>query len=64
VFGIWPVSLAPALRTALVDEGLRKIDHFTARYECRTVPFTGDPDPFMNLNAPEDFGLAQQILDA
>ena len=64
VFGIWPVSLAPALRTALVDEGLRKIDHFTARYECRKVPFTGDPDPFMNLNAPEDFGLAQQILDA
>ena len=64
VFGIWPVSLAPVLRTALVVEGLRKVDHFTARYECRAVPFAGDPDPFMNLNAPGDFGLAQQILDA
>ena len=64
VFGIWPVSLAPVLRTALIDEGLRKIDHFTARYECRAVPFAGEPDPFMNLNAPEDFGLAQQFLDA
>ena len=64
VFGIWPVSLAPELRTALVVEGLRKVDHFTDRYECRAVPFAGDPDPFMNLNAPEDFRLAQQILDA
>ncbi len=62
VFGIWPVSLASALRTALVEEGLRKIDHFTARYDCRLVLFEGDPDPFMNLNAPEDFDLAQQLL--
>ena len=64
VFGIWPVSLAPALRTAVVDDGLRKIDDFTARYDCRVVPFAGDPDPFLNLNSPEDFALAQKILGA
>ena len=64
VFGIWPVSLAPALRTAVVDDGLRKIDDFTARYDCRVVPFAGDPDPFLNLNSPQDFALAQKILGA
>ena len=58
VFAIWPVSMAGALRTALVDEGLRKIDDFTARFDCAIVDFLPDedgaPDPFTNLNTPED----------
>jgi len=63
VFGIWPVALAPALRTALVTDGVRKIDHFTAQFDCRVVGFTGDPDPFMNLNTPEDFDHARAFLN-
>ncbi|MBL6596105.1 MAG: molybdenum cofactor guanylyltransferase MobA [Candidatus Puniceispirillum sp.] len=62
VFAIWPVAIAGALRSAVIDEGVRKIDDFTARYHCVTVEFTGTPDPFMNLNRPEDFDLATQIL--
>ena len=58
VFAIWPVSMAGALRAALVDEGLRKIDDFTARFDCAIVDFLPDedgaPDPFTNLNTPED----------
>ena len=58
VFAIWPVSIAGALRAALVDEGLRKIDDFTARFDCAIVDFLPDedgaPDPFTNLNTPED----------
>ena len=58
VFAIWPVSMAGALRAALVDEGLRKIDDFTGRFDCAIVDFLpeddGAPDPFTNLNTPED----------
>ena len=58
VFAIWPVSLAGALRAALVYEGLRKIDDFTARFDCAMVDFLpeddGAPDPFTNLNTPKD----------
>ena len=62
VFAIWPVAIAAALRDAVIDEGVRKIDDFTARYHCVTVEFAGTPDPFMNLNRPDDFDLATQIL--
>lgn len=62
VFAIWPVAIAGALRDAVIDEGVRKIDDFTARYHCVTVEFAGTPDPFMNLNQPDDFDLATQIL--
>ena len=62
VFAIWPVTLTGLLRQAVIDDGLRKIDDFTDRYECITVEFVGDPDPFMNLNRPDDFDLALQFL--
>jgi molybdopterin-guanine dinucleotide biosynthesis protein A len=62
VFAIWPVALASALRNAVIDDGLRKIDDFTARYHCVTVEFAGTPDPFMNLNRPDDFDLATKFL--
>ena len=62
VFAIWPVTLTAALRHAVIDDGLRKIDDFTDRYQCITVEFTGEPDPFMNLNRPDDFDLAMQFV--
>jgi molybdopterin-guanine dinucleotide biosynthesis protein A len=62
VFAIWPVAIAGALRDAVIDEGVRKIDDFTERYHCVIVEFAGTPDPFMNLNRPDDFDLATQIL--
>lgn len=64
VFAIWPVALTAALRHAVIDDGLRKIDDFTNRYQCITVEFTGEPDPFMNLNRPDDFDLATQFVQA
>ena len=39
VFGLWPVRLKDDLRAALVDEGLRKIDIWTARHRLVTVEF-------------------------
>lgn len=63
VFGLWPVSLADELRTAIVEEGVRKIDAWTARYKLAVANFPVTPyDPFFNTNRPEDIGQAQKIL--
>jgi molybdopterin-guanine dinucleotide biosynthesis protein A len=63
VVGLWPVRLAGELRAALVDEGVRKIDAWTARYRLATVEFPTDPvDPFFNVNSPEDLAEAERLL--
>ena len=65
VFGLWPVRLAPDLRAAMVDEGLRKVDVWTARYRLAEVAFATDPiDPFFNTNRPEDLTEAEHLLRA
>jgi molybdopterin-guanine dinucleotide biosynthesis protein A len=63
VFGLWPVRLAPDLRTAMVEEGLRKVDVWTARHRLAEVPFATNPiDPFFNTNRPEDLAEAEHLL--
>ncbi len=63
VFGLWPVRLRDDLRHALADEGLRKVDVFTARYRLMTVAFADTPiDPFFNANRPEDLDAAAELL--
>ncbi|MCU0839253.1 MAG: molybdenum cofactor guanylyltransferase MobA [Rhodospirillales bacterium] len=62
-FGLWPVRLAAALRHALVAEGIRKIDHWTARYRLVTAEFSAEPcDPFFNVNRPDDVRTAEGLL--
>ncbi len=62
VFGLWPVSAADALREAMQNEELRKIDRFTARYRLAEAAFDGqDFDPFFNINTPEDLTRARQL---
>lgn len=63
VFGLWPVSLADALRRALVAEEVRKVDVWTARYRLIEVDFPAEPiDPFFNANRPEDLEAAERFL--
>jgi molybdopterin-guanine dinucleotide biosynthesis protein A len=63
VVGLWPVRLADALRRAMVDESLRKVDIWTARYRLAQVAFSDDPvDPFFNTNRPEDLEAAEALL--
>jgi molybdopterin-guanine dinucleotide biosynthesis protein A len=63
VFGLWPVRLADDLRRAMVDEGIRKVDVWTARHRLAEVPFATDPiDPFFNANRPEDLAEAERLL--
>jgi molybdopterin-guanine dinucleotide biosynthesis protein A len=63
VFGLWPLRLADALRAAMVDEGIRKIDVWTGRYRLATVEFGAEPfDPFFNVNVPGDLAEAERLL--
>jgi molybdopterin-guanine dinucleotide biosynthesis protein A len=63
VFGLWPVRLREDLRRAIVEEGIRKVDLWTARHRLVTVPFPDQSvDPFFNANRPEDFEAAASLL--
>lgn len=65
VVGLWPVALRHDLRHALVSEGLRKIDRWTARHPRALADFGTDPvDPFFNANTPEDLSEAERLLAA
>jgi molybdopterin-guanine dinucleotide biosynthesis protein A len=64
VFGLWPVRLGGDLRRAMIDEDMRKIDLWTARYHLIEVDFSTDPfDPFFNVNAPEHLAEAERLLE-
>ena len=63
VFGLWPVRLADALRRAVVEEGVRKVDAWTGRHRVARADFPCDPvDPFFNVNTPADFAEAEALL--
>jgi molybdenum cofactor guanylyltransferase len=63
VFGLWPVRLREDLRQAVIEEGIRKVDLWTARHKLATVPFSDQPvDPFFNANRPEDLETAAVLL--
>ncbi len=62
VVGIWPVSLAADLRRAMVDEDIRKVDRWTARYRLTQVEFDATLfDPFFNMNRGEDLAEAKRL---
>jgi len=63
VNALWPVAMRQDLRRALVEEGLRKIDLFTARHGVASAAWEIEPiDPFFNANAPEDLVAAEALI--
>ena len=63
VIGLWAVRLREDLRRAVVEEGLRKVDAWTARHRLAMVDFPADPvDPFFNVNTPEDLAAAERLV--
>ena len=64
VFGMWPVRLADDLRHALVVDGVRKVLHWTNRFNLVQVNFSCSPyDPFFNVNRPEDLQQAKRLIE-
>ena len=62
VVGLWPVSLRDDLRRAVAEEGLRKIEAWTARHGVGLAEWPAEPvDPFFNVNTPEDAAQAQWL---
>ena len=61
VFALWSMNVAPALRSSL-EQGIRKIDAFTATFSTTTVDWPVDDfDPFFNINTPEDLQRAESL---
>jgi molybdopterin-guanine dinucleotide biosynthesis protein A len=67
VFGLWPVSLAPALQDSL-RRGERKVSAWVKEHSADEVFFAAVEiggsriDPFFNLNRPQDFAEADALL--
>ncbi len=59
VVGLWPVALREDLRRAVIVEGLRKIEIWTARHGVAIADWPAEPvDPFFNVNTPDDAAQA------
>jgi molybdenum cofactor guanylyltransferase len=62
VIGLWKVGLRDALRRALVDEGLRKVEAWSHRYRVAMVAWPTEPfDPFFNANTLQDLAEAERL---
>jgi molybdenum cofactor guanylyltransferase len=62
VVGLWPLHLREDLRRALLGEGVRKIDLWTARHGVAVAQWPDTPiDPFFNVNTPDDAASAEEI---
>jgi molybdopterin-guanine dinucleotide biosynthesis protein A len=62
VVALWPVALREDMRHALIDDGLRKIEIWTARHGVALADWPAAPaDPFFNVNTPEDAARATDI---
>jgi molybdopterin-guanine dinucleotide biosynthesis protein A len=56
------LALRDDLRRALLDEGLRKIEAWTARHGVAIAEWPDVPvDPFFNVNTPDDVARATAI---
>jgi molybdopterin-guanine dinucleotide biosynthesis protein A len=61
--GVWSIGLAGDLRRAMVEDGMRKIDAWTARHGIVHVDWPAEPiDPFFNANRPDDLAAAAEML--
>jgi molybdenum cofactor guanylyltransferase len=64
VIGLWSVALRDELRHALVQEDVRRIDRWTARYKLATVAWPTEPlDPFFNANTMDDIAEAERLAE-
>ncbi len=61
-FGLWRVDLRDDLRAALAN-GVRKVVQWTKPHGCAEMVFELEgPDPFFNINTPQDMARAEEML--
>jgi len=61
VLALWDVSLIDDLKVTL-EKKHYKMRTWTAKYAPEIVIWTGEPDPFFNINTPEDLALAEKLI--
>lgn len=62
VVGLWPIALRSDLRHALLNNGVRKVENWIARYSIAEATWPAVPvDPFFNVNTAEDAAEADRI---
>lgn len=59
---LWPVECRAALRDLLAAPGNRAVGRFGATLGQRLVRFDDTPDPFANINTPDDLQSAESRL--
>jgi molybdopterin-guanine dinucleotide biosynthesis protein A len=63
VNGLWSLTLREELRDSLA-RGERKVGRWTAEHGAVLAEWSDDPDPFFNINAPEDLEEARRLAAA
>ncbi len=64
VDALWPVGIKEDLRDALKNEGLRKDGQWMERYRVAYADWPMSPyDPFFNINTPDDFDMADRLIE-
>jgi molybdenum cofactor guanylyltransferase len=65
VAALWPVALREDLRRALTEEGVRKVEQWTARFGLAVAEWPATPvDAFFNVNTPEEAAEAERLATA
>ncbi len=62
VIALWPIAMREALRHALVDENIRKVEDWVERHRFAIAEWRDDPaDPFLNVNTADDLAAAERL---
>ena len=61
VVALWSVALRSSLEAAL-EKGVRKIDRWTEQHLTESQVWHQSPDPFFNINRPEDLEQAEALV--
>jgi molybdenum cofactor guanylyltransferase len=63
IVALWPVAIRDDLRRALVQDGVRKIEHFQERHRVAHAEWPAAPfDPFLNINTAADLAAAERLI--
>ena len=60
VVALWNVNLLDSLEATL-EKGVRKIDRWTEQHHTESQAWQQTPDPFFNINNPEDLEQASAL---
>ena len=62
-FGRWSVAMLEPLQSFL-QSGQRKVMAFVKQHDWQQVTWSSQhPDPFFNINTPQDLQIAQSLLE-